>query len=69
MTLSPGAGAPDNRMGHSFPNPLEMPAGCRFHPRCPEAMPVCRETPPGVVHSADAVVRCHLPSGAQSPMG
>jgi len=60
MTLSPGAGVPDNRMGASFPNPLEMPAGCRFHPRCPDAMPVCRETPPGAAQAGGTAVRCHL---------
>ena len=66
MTLSPGAGVPDNRMGHSFPNPLEIPAGCRFHPRCPEVMPICRQYPPGAVQAGEAVVRCHLYSGAEA---
>jgi peptide/nickel transport system ATP-binding protein len=60
MTLDPGAGAPDNRMGAGFPNPLEMPAGCRFHPRCPDAMPVCRETPPAAAQVGGTAVRCHL---------
>lgn len=69
MTLHPGAGVPDNRMGHSFPNPLEMPAGCRFHPRCPEAMPQCRENPPAVVQEGEAMVRCHLYSGTAIPAG
>ncbi len=30
----------------SPPSLLQPPAGCRFHPRCPQAMPVCRQTPP-----------------------
>ena len=28
------------------PNPIEVPAGCRFHPRCPIAIDACRETDP-----------------------
>jgi oligopeptide/dipeptide ABC transporter ATP-binding protein len=28
------------------PNPMSLPAGCRFHPRCPRAMPQCRTTEP-----------------------
>jgi len=29
-----------------IPNPIDIPPGCRFHPRCPEATPDCRETDP-----------------------
>jgi len=28
------------------PNPLNMPGGCRFHPRCPYAMDMCKEQQP-----------------------
>ena len=28
------------------PNPIELPSGCRFHPRCPVAMTVCRQSDP-----------------------
>jgi oligopeptide/dipeptide ABC transporter ATP-binding protein len=43
------------------PSPINPPAGCRFHPRCPFAMPRCagiepEETPVG----ADHMVACHL---------
>jgi peptide/nickel transport system ATP-binding protein len=31
------------------PSPLEMPTGCRFHPRCPSVMPVCSEQEPRMV--------------------
>ena len=31
------------------PNPLHMPAGCRFNPRCPQATPRCCSKPPPMV--------------------
>jgi oligopeptide/dipeptide ABC transporter ATP-binding protein len=41
------------------PSPINPPAGCRFHPRCPLAMDVCKTTPPGPIDLAGHVVRCH----------
>lgn len=32
------------------PNPVDIPSGCRFHPRCPEAIDACREIDPPDVH-------------------
>jgi peptide/nickel transport system ATP-binding protein len=29
-----------------IPNPIDIPPGCRFHPRCPAAVPECQETDP-----------------------
>ena len=45
------------------------PPGCRFHPRCPLVMDVCREVVPEEVRSADGVrVACHLyPPGGDGP--
>jgi oligopeptide/dipeptide ABC transporter ATP-binding protein len=31
------------------PHPLDMPAGCRFNPRCPKALPACCNEPPPMV--------------------
>jgi oligopeptide transport system ATP-binding protein len=28
------------------PNPLHLPQGCRFHPRCPYVIDKCKETQP-----------------------
>lgn len=37
------------------------PPGCRFHPRCPHVMPVCRgEPPPEYAPRGDDLVRCYL---------
>jgi oligopeptide/dipeptide ABC transporter ATP-binding protein len=33
----------------SVPAPSEFPPGCRFHPRCPLAIPACREGQPPAV--------------------
>jgi peptide/nickel transport system ATP-binding protein len=30
-----------------IPSLITPPSGCRFHPRCPHAMPICRERFPG----------------------
>jgi oligopeptide/dipeptide ABC transporter ATP-binding protein len=43
------------------PAPLEMPDGCRFHPRCPRVMEVCRSDEPRETRIGDhRRVRCWL---------
>ncbi|MGE5590518.1 MAG: ABC transporter ATP-binding protein [Bacillota bacterium] len=34
------------------PKPLNMPAGCRFHPRCPLATEACRTSEPALIDAA-----------------
>lgn len=36
------------------PNPIDVPAGCRFHPRCPLAIPQCSQTDPPIVQITPA---------------
>ncbi|HLG67131.1 MAG TPA: dipeptide/oligopeptide/nickel ABC transporter permease/ATP-binding protein [Acidimicrobiales bacterium] len=35
-----------------------MPAGCRFHPRCPYARAACQEAPPPVAAAGGRLTRC-----------
>ncbi|MCR5563829.1 MAG: ABC transporter ATP-binding protein, partial [Desulfovibrio sp.] len=42
------------------PSPLDPPAGCAFHPRCPIARDVCRHEAPGWKTLGPGWrVRCH----------
>lgn len=43
------------------PNPLELPSGCTFHPRCSRAMEICRRQKPARYYiSTEHSVSCHL---------
>jgi oligopeptide transport system ATP-binding protein len=43
------------------PTPLNPPTGCRFHPRCPNRMPICsKEDPVKKEIDKDHTVSCHL---------
>ena len=47
------------------PSALNPPSGCRFHPRCPHAMAICRSNDPLLVElGAGRSVACHLHAGA-----
>ena len=43
-----------------MPDPLDLPSGCPFHPRCPEAMEVCSREIPPVTDRGGHKVMCHL---------
>jgi oligopeptide/dipeptide ABC transporter ATP-binding protein len=45
------------------PNLLDLPEGCALAPRCPQAMPICREEyPPETPLDGDGFVKCWLAS-------
>ena len=48
------------RLTGESPSPTNLPNGCRFHPRCPDAMDVCRTIEPKTVELGPVRVSCHL---------
>ena len=47
-----------------IPSPLDPPSGCHFHPRCPHAIPRCREERPILKEIAPGrLSACHLNDG------
>jgi peptide/nickel transport system ATP-binding protein len=54
-----GDTAPKKGLEGAPPNLAAPPPGCRFHPRCPLAMPVCRQqSPPLVALGRERRVAC-----------
>jgi oligopeptide/dipeptide ABC transporter ATP-binding protein len=52
----------------SVPNLITPPTGCRFHPRCPYAMPICKqEVPPMTREGPNHNVACYLYQGPVVP--
>lgn len=49
------------RLAGDLPSPANPPSGCHFHPRCPQAMAVCRQSYPAVAgFSATHSTCCYL---------
>ena len=43
-----------------MPDPADLPQGCKFNPRCPNCMEICRTQSPAVVEKGTHKVACHL---------
>jgi oligopeptide transport system ATP-binding protein len=55
------AARPQQLLRGEVPSVLHPPGGCRFHPRCPRAMPECSSVDPPLTRIAGGrVVSCHL---------
>ena len=63
LTPEPDLGIPDTQLGASYPNPIDPPSGCAFHPRCAQVMPHCAMTPPSSNNVNGRFVECHIYNG------
>jgi peptide/nickel transport system ATP-binding protein len=60
----PAGGREVIRLEGDMPSPSAPPQGCHFHPRCPQAMDVCRQRYPDESLLPDGRrIRCHLVTG------
>jgi oligopeptide transport system ATP-binding protein len=58
------AGRSQQIISGEIPSALRPPPGCRFHPRCPKAMDMCRTADPALRETgAGRAVACHLHAG------
>ncbi len=60
LTPDPNLSIPDNQLGATYPNPVNPPSGCTFHPRCAQAKELCSTVAPSMHTSASTQVECHL---------
>jgi peptide/nickel transport system ATP-binding protein len=58
LTIDAGKPVPDTGLGADFPDPLNVPSGCAFHPRCRLAVDQCRLEAPGPRQVLGRQVRC-----------
>lgn len=61
MAAVPKPGVEPQAIIGFVPDPLNLPPGCRFHPRCNQATQVCREETPSMREATHGhSVACHL---------
>ena len=60
LTPDPNLNVPDTHLGAAYPNPVEPPSGCTFHPRCSKVMDHCSKLAPKPIAVDAGHVECHL---------
>jgi len=62
----PQPGKPLKSIPGTVPNLINPPSGCRFHPRCPYAMDICRKVKPAFIDvTKNHFTACHLFGGSK----
>jgi len=69
--LVPGRSSEAVAVAGDPPSPVDLPSGCRFHPRCPLAQePLCSERDPALEAGPDLpehLAACHFAWGESVP--
>ena len=61
LTPEAGAGVPRVELGTAYPNPINPPSGCTFHPRCELATDICKSKAPSLQElSFEHSTACHM---------
>jgi len=60
LTPDPDMGIPDTHLGAAYPNPIDPPSGCTFHPRCQFAFERCSHELPLTQKVGNRLLACHL---------
>jgi oligopeptide/dipeptide ABC transporter ATP-binding protein len=65
----PGGGGRRELLKGDLPDPTDIPAGCRFHPRCPRRFEPCDQVDPVLLPAGatDQLAACLLHDPAQAP--
>ena len=64
--MDPQTGVEKIQLEGDVPSPINRPSGCYFHPRCPEVMPICKDTYPDETRFTQThLCNCYLYQEAQ----
>ena len=64
--MDPRTGVEKIQLAGDVPSPINRPSGCYFHPRCPEVMPMCKDTYPDATNFTQThSCNCYLYQNAE----